>query len=66
MRNSLLEFLPLYPWLALACEFDLGYMLYAAATHMLPVLEVKLQLLIPDAPALLEDPKSGEPQQTPP
>ena len=55
----------LYPWLALARGFDLGYMLYAAAHHMLPVLEVALQLLVPDAPALFEDPAARKPQLTP-
>ena len=42
----------LHLWLALAHKFDLGYVLYVAAHYTLPVLEVALHLLVPDAPML--------------
>ena len=44
----------------------MGYVLYATALHMLPVLKVALHLLVPDVPALFDDPAAGDQQQTPP
>ena len=56
----------LHLWLALALEFDLGYILYAAVHHILPVFKVLLYLLVLDAPAPFEDLTAGDQQKTTP